>query len=98
MRALLILVLLPLSSTQAVIRHSAIDIEAGELTERACYFEGKRYSEGTLLQDDGGTMRCGVLDGVTDNGSLGWLREGEEGKAVIERRQDDKDRVIEIRK
>lgn len=95
MRALLILVLLPLSSTQAVIRHSAIDIEAGELTERACYFEGKRYSEGTLLQDDGGTMRCGVLDGVTDNGSLGWLREG---KAVIERRQDDKGRVIEIRK
>lgn len=100
MRSLLILALLPLLSVQATARQiqTEVNIDAGNLTERACYFEGRSYSEGVVLKDEGGTIRCGVLDGVTENGPLGWLREGEVGQPVIEQRQDENGRVIEIKK
>ncbi|MNF94168.1 hypothetical protein D3C84_768680 [compost metagenome] len=98
MRLLIMFALLPLLSVQAVVRQTDIDIDAGSLTERACYFEGKRYSEGASVQDAGETIRCGVLDGITENGALGWVREGGGLDAVIEQRQDDSSRVIELRK
>lgn len=98
MRIFWMLALLPLLPAQATLRQSDIDIDAGSLTERACYFEGRRYSEGASVQDAGETIRCGVLDGVTENGPLGWLREGEVGQPVIEQRQDENGRVIEIKK
>lgn len=99
MRSLLILALLPLLSTQATARQiqTEVNIDAGNLTERACYFEGRRYSEGAVLKDESGSIRCGVLDGVTENGALGWLREGE-GESRIEQREESGSRVIEIRK
>lgn len=98
MKPLLMLALLPLLSVQAATRHTEVHVDASSLTERACYYEGNRYSEGAVLEDEGGIIRCGVLDGVTENGALGWLREGETDKAVIEQRQDETKRVIEIRK
>lgn len=82
-------------------RRSEVDltIDSGSLTERGCYFEGQRYSEGTVLKDAGGAIRCGVLDDVTQNGELGWLREGEgRGDVQIEQREESGSRVIEIRK
>lgn len=97
-RAVLMLTLVPLLSAEATVRQTEINIDTGNLTERACYFDGKRYSEGSQLQDAGGTIRCGVVDGVTENGPLGWLREGEVGQPVIEQRQDENGRVIEIKK
>lgn len=98
MRLALIFALLPLLPAQATVRQTDIEVDAGSLTERACYFEGKRYSEGVSLQDAGETIRCGVLDGVTENGALGWVPEKGGPQAIIEQHQDDSSRVIEIRK
>lgn len=98
MRLALVFALLPLLPEQDVVRQTNIDIDAGRQTERACYFEGKRYSEGASLQDAGETLRCGVLDGVTENGALGWVPEKGGQQAIIDQHQDDSSRVIEIRK
>lgn len=93
-----IMVALPLHADLGRRYDAEIIIDGGAALERACYFEGQRYSEGAVLKDEGGTIRCSVLDGVTENGPLGWLREGETGQPVIEQRQDENGRVIEIKK
>lgn len=98
MRTRLMFTLLSLLSAQAVANRTEFNINTDSLSERACYFDGKRYSEGAELQNGTETIRCGVLDDVTENGALGWLREGDTEKTSIRQRQDDTGRVIEIRK
>lgn len=95
--SLVALMMLPANARHDHQSEAGLILDGQGLSERSCYFEGKSYSEGAELEDSEGTIRCGVLDGVTQNGALGWLREGQ-GKEQIESRQDESGRVIEIRK
>lgn len=95
---LLMFTLLSLLSAQVVANRIEFNMNTDTLSERACYFDGKRYSEGAWLQKGGETLRCDVLDDITENGALGWVREVDTEKTSIRQRQDDSGRVIEIRK